>query len=146
MPGNYISNFQIVNALQGIMDKKVSKNTLGSKKIIGWVIWIFVSLFLISVIRNIGKIVMIRKDIEAEKAKVEKMKQDNAGLQTQITEAQSPDFIEQQIRDKLGLIKPGEAIVVLPDEDTLRKLAPQIESVPQALPDPNWKKWESLFL
>lgn len=146
MLGNYTGNFEIVNALQGIMGKKSSKNKSNSKLVIGWVIWIFVALLIISVIRNLGKIVMIRKDIEAEKAKVEKMKEDNAQLQDQILEAQSPDFIEQQIRDKLGLVKPGETIVVLPDADTLRKLAPQIESTPQVLPDPNWKKWENLFL
>ena len=68
----------------------------------------------------------IRSAVQAEKAKVEKMKEDNAALTAQIAQIQSPEFIEGQIRNKLGLVKPGEAIVVLPDADTLRKLAPQM--------------------
>jgi hypothetical protein len=42
-------------------------------------------------------------------------------------------------------VKEGEVIVVLPDEDILRKLAPLLPTEENTLPEPNWKKWEKLF-
>ncbi|MDP3994252.1 MAG: hypothetical protein Q8P91_00270, partial [bacterium] len=60
-------------------------------------------------------------------------------------EAKKQEYIEKQLRDKLGLSKEGETIVVLPDADTLRKLVPPIPGEEEILPDPNWKKWLKLF-
>ena len=116
------------------------------RKIIGIVTWILIVLLLGSTVKNLQKVTGIRNAVQAEKQKVEKMKEDNAALQAQIAQIQSPEFIEGQIRNKLGLVKPGEAIVVLPDADTLRKLAPQMPVEVETLPDPNWKRWMKLFI
>ena len=43
-------------------------------------------------------------------------------------------------------VKDGETIVVLPEEETLRKMAPRFEREEEVLPDPTWKKWVKLFL
>ncbi|EKE12995.1 MAG: hypothetical protein ACD_13C00107G0005 [uncultured bacterium] len=115
------------------------------KSVLGYAIWFLAVLLSISTVRNIGRVVSIRKQVEAERQKVEKMQADNAKLQTQIAEAQGQDFIEKQIRNKLGLTKEGEAMVVLPDESIVRSLAPSLTSEEETLPDPNWKKWEKLF-
>ena len=115
------------------------------KSVLGYAIWFLAALISISTVRNIGRVVSIRKQVEAERQKVEKMQADNAKLQTQIAEAQGQDFIEKQIRNKLGLTKEGEAMVVLPDESIVRSLAPSLTSEEETLPDPNWKKWEKLF-
>jgi cell division protein FtsB/cell division protein DivIC len=115
------------------------------KKILGFGTWILVGLLLVSTVRNIQRVAGIRSQVEAEKQKVEKMQADNTKLEEQVAEAQGSDFIEKQIRDKLGLVKPGEAIVVLPDADTLRKLAPQETIEEDTLPDLNWRKWEEMF-
>ncbi len=74
-----------------------------------------------------------------------KIQADNNKLQEELAQTQNPNFIEKEVRDKLGLGKTGEAIVVLPDADTLRKLAPQMPTEVDTLPYPNWKKWEKLF-
>lgn len=115
------------------------------KSVLGYAIWFLVVLLLVSTIRNIGRVISIRKQVEVERQKVEKMQADNAKLQTQIAEAQGQDFIEKQIRNKLGLTKEGEAVVVLPDESIVRSLAPSLTSEEETLPDPNWKKWQKLF-
>jgi hypothetical protein len=73
------------------------------------------------------------------------MQAETAQLEEQIAVAEGSNFIEKQIRNKLGLVKPGEAIVVLPDAEILKKMAPQIIAEEDVLPDPNWKKWEKLF-
>jgi cell division protein FtsB len=116
------------------------------RKIIGIAIWILIIFLLISTVKNLQKVANINRVVQAEKDKVEKMKEENTALQAQITQIQSPEFIEGQIRNKLGLVKPGEAIVILPDAETLKKLAPQMPIEENTLPDPNWKKWEKLFI
>jgi len=73
------------------------------------------------------------------------LEKENEDLKNQIALAQGPDFVEREIRNKLGLVKTGEAIVVLPDIETLRQLAPQMLKEGDSLPDPNWKKWLHLF-
>ena len=59
---------------------------------------------------------------------------------------QSDIYIEKQMRDKLGLAKEEEVVIIMPDEEILRKLAPTYPEEEQTLPDPNWKKWAQLFL
>jgi cell division protein FtsB len=117
-----------------------------TKKALGYATWALIAFLLISTIRNINRVAGIRTQVEKERQRVEKMQADNAKLEEQIAETQGSDFIEKQIRNKLGLAKVGEAIVVLPDEEILRKLAPQITSEEDVLPDPNWKKWLKLFI
>ena len=116
-----------------------------AKKIVGVAIWALVVFLLFSAIKNINRVASIRKSVQAEELRVEKMKQDNAQLEAQVAMMQGSDFIEKEIRDKLGLAKEGESVVVLPSEDLLRKLAPQMPVEEDALPDPNWKKWMKLF-
>lgn len=83
--------------------------------------------------------------MERIKGRVEKLQKENEELQLKIEEAKKQEYIEKQLRDKLGLSKEGEIIVVLPDADTLRKLVPPIPEEEEILPDPNWKKWLKVF-
>jgi cell division protein FtsB len=120
------------------------KNLIG--KLTGWAIWGLILLLTLNLIKDIGRTRSIREQIEAEEQKLTKIEADNKKLQDQLAQAQSADFIEKEVRDKLGLAKEGEAIVVLPDPETIKKLAPQIEHDSDTLPDPNWRKWLKLFI
>ena len=115
-------------------------------KVGAWILWILIVVLTLSLVRNITNSRNIKLQVQKEQAKVDKIKNDNATLEAQIAETQSQAFVEKEVRDKLGLAKDGEAIVVLPDEDTLRKLAPIIPTEQDFLPDPNWKRWLKLFL
>lgn len=115
-------------------------------KLASYVIWLLIILLAVSVIRSIGNAGRVKAEIDAEEARVAKMREDNKRLEAQILQTQGEVFIEKEIRDKLGLVKGGEAIVVLPDEDTLRKLAPVAINESVTLPDPNYRKWLKLFL
>ncbi len=114
-------------------------------KMISYGLWLMIVILGFSVIQNIGKFLQIKSDIRSEQAKIAKIQEQNQTLEKQLASSQDLSFVEKQVRDKLGLAKPDEAIVVLPDEDTLRKLAPQNSSENNSLPDPNWKRWEKLF-
>ena len=128
------------------MNTKLSeKFKLGTQKLLGYGLWLMVLVLAFSVVQNARKVIETRAEIQKERDKVAKIKAQNIELERQVQEAQSSAFIEKQVRNKLGLAKAGESIVILPDEETLRKLAPQIDHEVNTLPDPNWKKWEKLF-
>jgi cell division protein FtsB len=116
------------------------------KKLTGYIIWFFIIFLSIGLFRNIGRMMKVKEDISAEKDKITKIQKENDKLQAELLESQKPEFIEKEIRDKLGLVKTGETVVVLPDEEILEKLAPQPQKDEESLPDPNWRRWLNLFL
>lgn len=128
-----------------MIDKKFESLKLKFKNLLRYLAWVMVVILLVSTIKNVNRVFSIRRQVLEEKERVEKMQSDNARLQSQIAEAQGTEFIEKQIRDKLGLSKTGEAIVILPEESVLRSLAPPLTSSEESLPDPNWVKWKKLF-
>ena len=64
----------------------------------------------------------------------------NNQLQQELREATSPAFIEQAARDKLGLVREGETVVIM---DKSQIVNPNSQNNPQELPP--WKQWWSLF-
>ncbi len=115
-------------------------------KAASYLIWFLILLLVIPLVRNITKAGKVKADLENERARVEKIRQENEELEAKIAETKSDFFIEREIRNKLGLAKEGEYVVVLPDEETLRSLAPKISEEENTLPDSNWKKWLKLFI
>ena len=126
---------------QKFADKFRSKTIKLSK----YLIYVLLILLAISVYKNISKIKQIYKRITEKEEDVRKLEESNKNLERKVEESSSPDYIEKQIRDKLGLAKEGEVVVVLPAPEVLRKYAPQVEREEENLPDPNWKKWLHLF-
>ncbi len=110
------------------------------------IIFIVVSLLmLVSLTRNIMKVREAKERLKEKEEYIEKIREGNKELRQKVATFKSEEFIEKQLRDKLGLAKEGETIVVLPDEETIRKFAPSDEKEEEILPDPNWKKWLKLF-
>jgi len=110
--------------------------------------YIFIALFLvlsISLIRNIIKISQAGKVVGEASLRVEILKEENLKLQERLSEVQGEAYVEKELRDKLGLAKEGETVLVLPEEDIVRSLAPKLTEEEETLPDPNWKKWLKLF-
>ncbi|MBI2007373.1 MAG: septum formation initiator family protein [Candidatus Blackburnbacteria bacterium] len=85
------------------------------------------------------------KAIDRAKERVEELKKEQEELLKTKEKVESDEFIEKEAREKLGLAKPGETVVVLPDEDILRRLAPKLES--ESFPEelPIWKRWVEMF-
>lgn len=54
----------------------------------------------------------MQKNIEAMRAEIEDLRERNAALHEELERLQSNDYIEQVAREKLGLVKPGEARIV----------------------------------
>lgn len=72
-----------------------------------------------------------------------KLQAQNSELKKKLSEIESADFIEEQARDKLGLSKKGETVVIIPD-NTLKMVLGASHSA-QALRLSNWLGWWSVF-
>ena len=86
-----------------------------------------------------------KEGLKEKEDDIEKIREENEELSQRVEIFKSEEFVESQLRDKLGLAKEGETIIVLPDEETIKKFAPSDEKEEEILPDPNWKKWFKLF-
>lgn len=54
--------------------------------------------------------------IDEASEKLHQLEVENAELKNRLGEVKKPGFIERQARDKLGLAKEGETLVIIPDE------------------------------
>lgn len=105
----------------------------------------FVFVFGISLIKNIIKINEAKNRIEGERQKVVKLEEERKTLEEELRKMQANEYLERQLRDKLGLAKEGESVVVLPDAEVLKSLVPEIPDEKDYLPDPISIKWLKLF-
>jgi len=102
------------------------------------VIFILLVYLIISSVRSIlelkkaGETVV---DYEKELVSEEKKNQE---LKERLKEVQKPEFIEREAREKLGLGKPGESIVIIPK---ITVMPPKKEEKNLA----NWERWWKLF-
>lgn len=95
--------------------------------------------------RNLFKTKEIKKRIEKIRGRITKLEDEKEELENQLNEAKSQEYLEKQLRDKLGLSREGETIVVLPDAEILKKFVPEMPQEEETLPDPVWRKWARLF-
>ena len=128
------------------MLEKITTKIKAKLKTYSNIVFIAISLLmLVSLARNIVKVREAKERLKEKEKYIERIREGNEELRQKVAIFKSEEFIEKQLRDKLGLAKEGETIVVLPDEETIKKFAPSDEKEEELLPDPNWKKWFKLF-
>src|SRR3989344_668053 len=76
---------------------------------------------------------------EAEDRLLE-LRKENEALKNELKYKESAEFAEKEIRDKLGLAKEGETIVVIPQES-----GNQPQESENYDTRPKWQKWRDLF-
>lgn len=100
------------------------------------------SLFIINnLVKSIYSLWQKQDLIVKVKQAVEKEKKKNLQLKQQLISIKSPEFVEQEARDKLFLSKPGEQIIILPSPNPPPQLYKTVEKGSQ----PAWRKWWNLF-
>lgn len=79
---------------------------------------------------------------EAEK-QLQKLTNDKTALEEQLKYQLSDDYAEKEIRQKLGMAKPGEMVVILPEISPIPTTPLRQGFAGQASNDnlPDWKKW-----
>lgn len=79
---------------------------------------------------------------EERQGELDKVKKENEELKKRYEEVQTPEFVEREIRERLGLVKEGETLVLVDKNQSPRSEQPVSNSDPQL---PNWKLWTKLF-
>lgn len=114
--------------------------------IMGLIAGVVVFLTLISsLFKSVTRIKVGNALIEKTKVKIEKSEAENQKLEEQLKITQSEEFMEKQLRNKMGLAKEGEIILVLPEADIVKRLSPQIPIEEDIKPKSNLQKWVELF-
>ncbi len=67
------------------------------------------------------------------------LQETNKRLQDSLTDIKGEDYVERVARDKLGMVREGEMMVILPDREPKAQKSGSDEA------GPNWKKWVRLF-
>lgn len=84
-----------------------------------------------------------KDELKLAEQKIEELQKEAANLTGKKEFYQSEEFIEQEARNKLNMVKEGETVVVLPPN--LKEILSKGENQPQASL-PNWRQWLNLFL
>ncbi len=106
---------------------------------------LFFSLFLIfNFSRELLKLAKSGERIKEVEVKLEKLKITRWQLQEEKKYRESPAFLEKEIRDKLLMGKPGETVVILPQEE-IDKIASPAGEPARMVELPIWRQWLEVF-
>jgi len=72
--------------------------------------------------------------LKQEQERVEEVKKKNVELKIELAEVESEEFVEKIAREKLGMGREGEVVVILPEVD-YKKIKRQKRKLA------NWEKW-----
>lgn len=103
-------------------------------------------LVLTSFIKNINTLTVSKKRLDDAQKKVASIKDQNKELRENLENIHNSYYQEKQLRDKLGMSKEGEIILVMPSDEVIKSFAPKKPEVEIVQLIPNWKKWANLFI
>lgn len=100
-----------------------------------------VVLFLLG-INSFKRILSLRgtsQRVEEEEQQLDKLRSENEILRQELAYKKSQRFVEEEIRNKLGMAKEGEEVFVVPQEDKNKEETVNERQIP------NWRKWQILI-
>ncbi len=92
-------------------------------------------------VRRILNLRTTSQKVRESQEQLEKLKQENEALKRESEYKKSQEFAEAEIRNKLGLAKEGETVVVLPESDGEQSSVSSEQSTNIA----NYIKWWRFF-
>jgi len=96
------------------------------------------------VVNGTKRIMIFRSNsqkVEEAAAKLERLRSENETLKQELEYKKSQEFAESEIRNKLGLAKEGETVVIVPKSDERQTTNDERKET-----KPNWRKWRDLLL
>jgi len=112
------------------------------KKIFNYIILGLIFILLINLSRDVWKLWHADETIKRARQKLEEERAKNKELEEKRV-SQDEFFLEEQIRNRLGMAKPEEIIVILPEELAITTEEEKQKSKQELA---NWEKWLSLLL
>jgi cell division protein FtsB len=113
------------------------------KKLVTLVILIIGISLIVNLSRDILHLLKAGDQIEKAEEKLTEEEKEHRELVEKEEYFQSPEFIEEEARNKLNMAREGETIVILPPniEEMTKWMKPETKEDDL----PNWKKWWNLF-
>ncbi len=93
------------------------KKTNPAKRRRRLVYWAIVILILVTVGFTVQHLLELRAEQQALIAEQQELEQRKEDLTKELKRVNDPDYIEQKAREQLHLIKPGEILYIMPEED-----------------------------
>jgi cell division protein FtsB len=105
---------------------------------------VLIVLVIVGLGRNLVRLWRAGDRLKQAEEKVASLRAENVRLKQEEQVLGSERFFEEQVRDKLNMAKPGEALVLLPPAASLK---PSRAEEPKAEPEdlPVWRQWVELF-
>jgi cell division protein FtsB len=104
--------------------------------------WLLVGLGILLAVRmsfNIWRVYRSGSRISQAQAELDMAIKQQNELKGNLAWVQSPEFVEKEAREKLGMGKPGEVVLILPKFDEKPRSVEAAVLV-------NWQKWWSLYV
>jgi cell division protein FtsB len=77
----------------------------------------FIGLLLAAYVSPLQGIVESRSRISTLRAEIEEMERENAAKERTVEDLQTPEGVERAARERYGMIKPGEKVYIVPEEE-----------------------------
>lgn len=110
--------------------------------------YIFViGVLVFSVVKNLRQTRLAKQRIQNTQEILADLEITNRELEDSLVKVETEEYSQEQVRNKLGLVKPGERVMVMPESEVVKSLSFRKKGVQiEELIEPNWKKWLRLFI
>lgn len=128
------------------MGHNATRENVGEKsKVLIYAILIFQIVLIGSLIRGIQVSYKSRERVEILQNKKEQLEDENKKLKEDADYVQSDYYIEKVAREELQRAKPGEQVVILPENQRVGGTKPEFEKREEKTLK-NWEKWWVLLV
>lgn len=124
----------------------IRENQTGKSRVVVYVILIFQIVLIGSLIRGIQVSYKSRERVEILQEKKGQLEEENAKLKEDVAYVQSDYYIEKVAREELQKAKPGEQVVILPDNSTQYAVRSDQVKNREERKIKNWEKWWLLLV
>lgn len=100
----------------------------------------------VSVARTALDIYSRSKNLKALEGDVASLEKEQEELKKKLREAETDAFVEKEARERLGYVKPGEKIVIVPKQKESSERQSVLGDFSSAEKIPCWRKWKKLLL
>lgn len=111
------------------------------KKVVFILILIISLLIINNLVRSIYNLWNKQALLVNAQSQLEDEKKKHAQLQQQLAQVKNPQFVEEEARNKLFLMKPGEKVILLDQA----KGEQEVKQAKSKKEEPNWQQWAKLF-
>jgi len=123
------------------MMRRVTSRSLLASKIVLLVGCAGVILVVVATVREAQRRRSVQKEISSIEEEIARIEQQRERLTDLVGHAGSPAFIEREARLRLGLQRPGETVLIVPESTGGTKPPGEASAVPVEEPSSNLRKW-----